>query len=111
MHELAITESIVEQISERVGNARVTRVVLEIGAFSGVMPDALRFCFDLCAESTALKGAALEIMEIPGLAHCRTCENEIHLDEPFALCRCGSADLVFLKGRELRIKGVELIDV
>ena len=31
MHELAITESVVEGVTQRLGGRRVTRVVLEIG--------------------------------------------------------------------------------
>jgi hydrogenase nickel incorporation protein HypA/HybF len=73
MHELAITESVVEAVAERVGDARGTRVVLEIGMLSGVLPDALRFCFDLCTEATVLQGAALEIIQIPGRGHCQDC--------------------------------------
>jgi Zn finger protein HypA/HybF involved in hydrogenase expression len=49
MHELAITQGIVEMIVERTGRARVTAVHLRIGKVSGVVPDAVRFCFDLVA--------------------------------------------------------------
>jgi hydrogenase nickel incorporation protein HypA/HybF len=89
MHELAITESVVESVAERVGDARVTRVVLEIGMLSGVLPDALRFCFDLCTEATVLQGAALEIIQIPGRGHCQDCNTQVALEGPVALCpRC-----------------------
>src|SRR5579872_4216817 len=57
MHELAITESVIEAISDRFGSARIVRVQLEIGKLSGVMLDALRFCFGLSAEGTALANA------------------------------------------------------
>ena len=39
----------------------------------GVMPDAIRFCFDVVAQGSALDGAALDIVEIPGRARCRDC--------------------------------------
>ena len=63
MHELSIAQSIVEMVCERAGEARVHRLTLVIGKLSAVMPDALRFCFDVCAEGTVLEGAALEIIE------------------------------------------------
>ena len=66
MHELAITQAIVEQCAERCEGARVLRVVIEIGTDSAVMPDAVRFAFSLCAEGTLLDGAALEIRTPPG---------------------------------------------
>jgi hydrogenase nickel incorporation protein HypA/HybF len=65
MHELAICEAMVAGVSERVGDVKISRVVLEIGKLTAVLPDALRFCFDLCAEGTNLEGAMLDIREIP----------------------------------------------
>jgi hydrogenase nickel incorporation protein HypA/HybF len=108
MHELAITESLVEAISDRFGSVRILRVQLEIGKLSGVMPDALRFCFDLSTEGTPLANARLEIVETPGRARCVTCGIEATFDDPIALCACGSANLEFLSGRELKIREVEM---
>jgi Hydrogenase/urease nickel incorporation, metallochaperone, hypA len=69
MHELAITESVVEAVAERVGDARVTRVVLEIGMLSGVLPDALRFCFDLCTEARFTENLRLEAPPLAVIEH------------------------------------------
>jgi hydrogenase nickel incorporation protein HypA/HybF len=66
VHELAVTESLVDCVCESVGEATVVRVVVQIGKRSAVMPDAVRGCFDLCAQGTALEGATLEIVETPG---------------------------------------------
>jgi hydrogenase nickel incorporation protein HypA/HybF len=66
VHELAVTQAIVEAVLERAGEARVLRVVVEIGKLSAVLPDAVRFCFDVCTEDTAAAGAVLEIVELPG---------------------------------------------
>ncbi len=109
MHELAITESIVSSVAERVAGRRVTRVVLEIGKLSGVVPDAVRFCFDLCAEGTGLAGARLDIVQRSGRARCRTCGRECEFEDPLALCGCGSADLDVREGQELRIREVEVL--
>jgi hydrogenase nickel incorporation protein HypA/HybF len=108
VHELAITESVIEAITARVGDTKVTRVLLEIGKLSGVVPDAVRFCFDIAADGTSLVGAALEIIETPGRARCRECGARIGIDGPIALCDCGSANLEFIAGTELRIKEVEV---
>jgi hydrogenase nickel incorporation protein HypA/HybF len=108
MHEMAITERVVAAVSERIGPERVARVVLEIGRLSGVAPDALRFCFEICAKSTILDGAALEIREIAGRAHCGACGADVALDFPAGVCACGSTELAIVAGRELRIKEVEV---
>jgi hydrogenase nickel incorporation protein HypA/HybF len=109
MHELGLTQQIVEAVAERAGGARVTKVVVEIGKLSAVLPDAVRFCFDLCCEGTVLAGAMLEIIEPAGRARCRECSAELVLDRPFGRCACGSSDLDWLSGTELRIREMEVV--
>ena len=109
MHELGIAQEIVALVSERAGGARVTRVVLEIGKLAAVLPDAVRFCFELCVEGTALAGASLEIIETPGLARCRECGGNVALERPFGRCECGGTDLEWLSGEQLKIKEFEVI--
>jgi hydrogenase nickel incorporation protein HypA/HybF len=109
MHELALMESVVAAVEERVGDARVATVRLEVGRLAAVVPDALRFCFDVCARGTALEGATLEIAEIPGRARCRGCGGELAIADFAALCPCGSGDLYVTAGEELRVKNVEVI--
>jgi hydrogenase nickel incorporation protein HypA/HybF len=110
MHELGIAQEVVAVVAEH-AQRKVTRVVLEIGKLSAILPDAVRFCFDLCSEGTVVAGAALEIIEIPGLARCRDCGGEVILDRPFGRCDCGCSDLEWLMGEELRVKEYEVSDV
>lgn len=58
MHELGVALELVDAIATRAGGARVRRVVLEVGALSSVLPDALSFCFELATEGTNVHGAA-----------------------------------------------------
>jgi hydrogenase nickel incorporation protein HypA/HybF len=66
MHELSITRNLVAIVSDAAQGRRVLKVWLEIGARSALMPDAVRFCFDVVSKGTALEGAALEIVGLPG---------------------------------------------
>jgi hydrogenase nickel incorporation protein HypA/HybF len=108
VHELAITESVIAAVVERVGDTKVETVTLVIGRLSGVVADSVRFCFEMCAQGTPLEGAALDIVEVPGRAHCRTCESDLELPDLIALCDCGSADLEIIGGQELTIKQVRM---
>jgi len=108
MHELALTQSVVDAISDRIPDRRVARVCLEVGRLIAVVPSAMRFCFDACAKGTPLEGAVLEIHEIPARARCRSCARESELEGPIPLCSCGSADVELMSGNELRIKEVEV---
>jgi hydrogenase nickel incorporation protein HypA/HybF len=109
LHELAISEAIVSEVCDHVGTSKVSRVVLEIGRLSAVVPDAVRFCFDLAAQGTVVEGAALEIIEIPAFGHCRQCGSSAkEADSLFVCDACGGIEFDFLRGRELRIKSVEV---
>jgi len=109
MHELAITESVVAQVGERLPEARVATVTLEIGRLSGVVADSVRFCFDLCTPGTPLEGARLEIIEVPGAGRCRSCGAPLPLADLVAMCECGSFDVEIVGGQELLIKQVEVV--
>lgn len=109
MHELAVTQEIVSLVCERAEGARVRRVVLEIGKLSMVVPEAVRFCFGLCAEGTAAEGASLEIHEPPGRGRCRACGAEMELRSPFDGCRCGSPEILWISGESLRVREMEVL--
>ena len=111
MHELGITQEVVAIAIETAGGRRVTRIVLEIGKLSGVLADAVRFCFDACAEGTVAEGAVLEIIETAGRGRCRECDAEMTLDGPLGQCACGGIDLDWIAGSELRVRELELVDV
>ncbi len=108
MHELGITREVVAVASAHSAGARVRRVTLEIGKLSTILPDAIRFCFPVCAAGTAVEGADLEIISVSGRAHCRKCDRDVELGELFGCCPCGSGDLDWLSGTELKIKSIEV---
>ena len=77
MHEMALTESIVEiavEAAKNQGADKVTRVFVEIGELSCVEPEALQFCFAAVAAGTLAEGASLEIERIAGAGWCADCE-------------------------------------
>jgi hydrogenase nickel incorporation protein HypA/HybF len=108
VHELALTESVVEAVTERLPGATITCVRLDVGALSGVVADSVLFCFDLVTEGTTLEGARLEISHIPGRCQCRSCGAEFEPDGPLLLCPCGSADVAVLSGQEFTIASVQV---
>jgi hydrogenase nickel incorporation protein HypA/HybF len=108
MHELGIAQEVVEIACAQAKGTRIKRIVLCIGKLSAVLPDAIRFCFDLCTEGTVAEGATLEIIEPAGVARCRMCGGQVLLERPFGQCGCGSTDLEWLSGDELKIQAVEV---
>ena len=108
MHEMAITQSVVDAVCEHAAGRRVHSVRVQVGALCAVVPDAMTFCFGLAAEGTAADGARLDLDVQPGSARCRTCGQDFTLSDLILLCPCGSADVEVLAGRDLRIVSMEV---
>jgi hydrogenase nickel incorporation protein HypA/HybF len=110
VHELGITRNIVTICGERAGGRRVSRVKLEIGRLSAVVPDAIRFCFDVVSQGSPVEGARLEIVEVAGLGRCRRCNASVELSTPSCRCpACQSLELELVAGDELTIKEMETV--
>ncbi|NNG00260.1 MAG: hydrogenase maturation nickel metallochaperone HypA [Desulfobacteraceae bacterium] len=113
MHEMGIAMEIVriaiESIPAEIDSCRVERVNLRIGKLSAVVPDSLKFCFEVAAKDTPVEGAALAIEEIPVLAMCKACGHEWTITGPVFTCsQCDSGKIEVISGRELDIKSIEI---
>lgn len=112
MHELSIAQALIEQVEAAAAKEhalRVVRVVITVGALSGVDPEALRSLFPLVAEGTVTAEAELVIEQVATRVRCRACGQETPAEESFSGCAvCGSKDVEVSAGRELNIKSVEL---
>jgi hydrogenase nickel incorporation protein HypA/HybF len=108
MHGLGITRNIVAIVSDAAKGRKVRRVTLEVGELSGVMTDAIVFCFDVVAQGTVLEGAELDILTIRGRARCSCCGAEFAIATLYTPCACGSRQLERVQGEELNIKTMEL---
>ena len=82
---------------------------LKVGKLSAVVPDSLRFCFEIATQETPLSGAALHIEEIPVTAWCKDCNTEWTITGPIFTCqKCGSGSIEVISGRELDIESIEI---
>jgi len=107
MHELSLATAIVDTCVGRAAGDRVVRIRVEVGQLAAVLPDSLRFCFELAARGTTAEGAALEILETPGRAECQGCGGKLTLSSPQGRCACGGR-LRITGGDALRIKDMEI---
>ena len=77
MHELPITQSILEIVldhARRAGGGRITGINLVIGELSNVVDDCIQFYWDAISEGTPAEGALLHFERIPLRLECRDCE-------------------------------------
>jgi len=109
MHELSITQSIVEICQQHAGGKRVLAVTLEIGDLSGVVPEAVEFCFEACTSGTLLEGARLVIGRIAPAGRCRECGTDFSPPTLYDPCpACGGYRIELLAGEELRVRELEV---
>lgn len=107
MHELGITQGILDIALEsaREANAdRVTEINLVIGELSSVVDDSVQFYFDAFSEGTAAEGAKLNIKRIPALFQCTVCNKQYKRKENTFICpHCGSDAKICEGGTEFYI--------
>ncbi len=112
LHELGITQSIVEialQTASKQQVEKVHSVTLEVGSLAGVVPEALQFCYEACSKETLLEGSLLIVDEVQARARCRDCAFEYPLTDLLSCCpECGSLASDLLCGEEMRIKEMEI---
>jgi hydrogenase nickel incorporation protein HypA/HybF len=108
MHELSICTSVAAIVEEHAAGRPVDRVVLDVGHLRQVVPDTLRYSWEVVVSGTPLEGSTLEINHIPAVIECRACGTATTIDVPVFRCRCGSTDVDVTSGQELLVRSLEL---
>lgn len=114
MHELPITQGILDLVLDhaaRAGAARVTAVHLVIGGLSGVVADSVRFCWDLVSEGTPAQGAVLQFRRVPLRLACQECATLFAPDGVSFDCpACGARATRVVEGRDFRVESIDVED-
>ena len=111
MHEMSITQGIIDICEQHAGGRRVLSVDVEIGELSSVVPDAIEFCFEACSQGTPLEGARINIIRIPGRGQCLGCGGDTPLPALFGACQlCGGYRVKVVAGEEMRVREIEVDD-
>ena len=109
MHEMAITQSVVDICEQHAEGRRVTVVTLEVGELSGVVPEAVEFCFAACTQGTLLDGARLIIDRVAASGCCHDCGLDFPVAAYYDPCpACGGFAVEIRHGEELRVKELEV---
>jgi hydrogenase nickel incorporation protein HypA/HybF len=111
MHELAITQNIVDIALKSAAESRVKGITIVLGELSGIVEDSVRFCFDVVAADTAAQGAALTFHKVPAHLRCTKCAFEFKLDNGDWACpQCGNLGGEVMQGRECYIESIDVED-
>jgi hydrogenase nickel incorporation protein HypA/HybF len=112
MHELSLTQSLVEIATEharRAGATAIRSITIEVGDLSGALPEALEFAFDVCRTGTLAAAATLNIRRVAGRGLCRECTADAEVAQLTAVCpACGALAFELVAGLELRVLELEI---
>jgi hydrogenase nickel incorporation protein HypA/HybF len=111
MHEMSLTQGLIEVCVHHANGRQVRSVVVEIGKLGSVVPEAVEFCFEACAKGTLLEHARLHILQIPGTGRCRECGTVQSVASRFDPCTaCGGYGVMLESGDEMRVREIEVDD-
>lgn len=109
MHELSICTSIARIVDQHADGRSVACVHLRVGHLRQVVPDTLRYSWEVVVDGTALAGSVLDIDHVPAVIECRACSERTELALPVFRCACGSTDVAVVSGDELLVTSLDLV--
>ncbi len=112
MHELAICQSLMDQV-EAIASERnalcVTSIVIGIGPLSGVEAQLLKNAYPLASAGTIAEHAELVIEHLPVRVKCTQCDSESDALPNKLICKqCGDWRTTLISGDEMMLLSVEL---
>ena len=111
MHELAITQSILDiamRHGQRAKASQITHLYLVIGELSSIVDDSVQFYWEFVSEGTIAEGATLHFHRIPGEMTCQDCQHIYHPNEALICPQCNSQNIQITAGEEFRLDAIDV---
>lgn len=116
VHELPVTESIlniVTRFAREAKSTQVFRVHLRISELSHLRSDWLQRYFDRMAEGTIAEGALVVVESMAPVFRCRDCESEFSFSlkhaEDIRCPVCKSENCSLIGGDDYRVERIEVV--
>ncbi len=112
MHELAITQSILDislSEAEKYGAKKINSIKIALGVMGGMVPECIQEYFNLISDGTIASGAELKFRKIPAAFKCADCGEEFSSEKiSFRCTSCGSNRVKMTSGREFYIESIDI---
>jgi len=112
MHELSVTESVLEIACKHAEKARakkVTDIHLVIGRLSSIVDDSVQFYWNVISKDTICEDANLHFKREPAKLICLDCQTEYILEDELMPCpNCSSSRVRVLSGDEFNLESIEI---
>ncbi len=113
MHELPVTESILDialRHAEKAQAQRITDLYLVIGQLATIVDDSIQFYWDIIARDTIAEGARLHFKRIPTQLKCQDCNLEYEpVELEFTCPECNSFHIQVVAGNEFYMDSIEVV--
>jgi hydrogenase nickel incorporation protein HypA/HybF len=112
MHELAITENILDitmRHAEQAGATRVTNLYLVIGQLASIVDDSVQFYWDIISKGTLAEKAELHFRRIPTELLCLDCNFHYNPSANEMACpNCKSLNIKIVAGEEFYLEAIDI---
>ena len=112
MHELTITESILEialKHADKANASRITDLYLVIGQLSSIVDESVQFYWDIIADGTIAKGAKLHFQRKPTEISCLDCGRQYSPPTNQMACPdCDSINIRILSGEQFFLEAIDV---
>ena len=112
MHELAITQNILDIALRHADEAHatsITNIYMVIGQLSSIIDDSVQFYWDFVSKGTIAEGAQLHFRRIPAEMLCKQCGNRFKLDGNDLACpKCGGVMITVVAGEEFSLEAIDI---
>ena len=114
MHELGVVFHIIKRVEELGAEnhlQKVSRVTVEVGEVSAIIPSYLTDCWNWAVKkSELLTGAELTVDTLPAITWCNGCKTTYPTVAHGRICpHCGSEETWLQQGNEFNLKQIEAI--
>jgi len=112
MHETSIAKNLLKIVlnkAEECNAKKITKITVQLGEFSGINKDSLKFAFRNITQETIANNSAINIHQLPLLGKCRQCKKEFSINkEEFKCPKCGSVKIDIISGEDIYIDNIEI---
>lgn len=112
MHELSVTESLLEITLRHAEQANARRVIdlnIVVGQLASIVDDSVQFYWDMISEGTLAQGARLHFRRVPAELVCQDCGTRYAPDGVELACPgCASLRVKIASGEEFYLDSIEV---
>jgi hydrogenase nickel incorporation protein HypA/HybF len=111
MHELSVTQSVLEIALRHATQANAGRIVdlhLVVGEMSSIVDDSVQFYWEILSRGTAADGSTLHFRRIEAQFGCRVCGHAYHPRQGLVCPACDSGDVRLVAGDEFYLESIDV---